>query len=901
MTLSAGSRLGPYEIVSPLGAGGMGEVYRARDTRLDRTVAIKVLPEHLSASLESRQRFEREARTISQLSHPHICALYDFGRDGEIEYLVMEYLEGQTLTDRLVNGPFALDRTLRCGMEIADALDKAHRQGIVHRDLKPGNVMLIRSGVKLLDFGLAKAMEPATSPAGMTALPTRTDLTQEGTILGTLQYMAPEQLEEKDADARTDIFALGATLYEMATGKRAFTGSTKASLISAILRDHPPPISQIQPMSPPALDRLVRTCLAKDPEDRWQSAADIRRELQWIAEDSAAGVTGSAIVPSKRRHRERLAWTAFGFATAAALILLGFLFLDRKTGSDPVFQSSILAPEQAEFAFQASPPAVSPDGRRIAFAAGPPNARPRLWVRSFEVSVAQPLPGTEGGSCPFWSPDSRFLGFFADGKLKKMDVTGGTPQILADAPGFSHGGTWSREGVILFSSSTYGPLHRVPESGGASSAVTRLDEERGGVGHHWPVFLPDGRHFLYMRFLGRSGSNQDSAYGLYLGSLDSTDEKELLGVRANVAYAPASDGSSVGHLLYLRGRTLVARPFDTRRLEFTGEAVPIAEQVKIFGASSTAVFAVSANGVLVYQSGTHAVTSDLRWFDRSGKHLGSLGEPADLGHPRISHDGRRVVFVVTDRQSPDTDLWLYDFERRAKTRLTFGPAVNIMPVWSPDDSRIVFASNREGTHQLYQRLTSGAGQDELVLGSKTSFWFPTDWSPDGHIAIQSREVNSKGSLDVGVVSVADVKATTLLGTPFDERTAQFSPDGRWLAYASDESGEFEIYVQPFPGLGQKWQISTGGGRVPRWRRDGKEIFFLKFPEKTLMAAEVQAGSTFSVGEPKALFQTQVRGTDFGTHYDVSPDGSRFLINTLVDDGMVEALTVVQNWTVALKK
>jgi Tol biopolymer transport system component len=709
--------------------------------------------------------------------------------------------------------------------------------------------------------------------------------------------MAPEQLEEKDMDARTDIFALGATLYEMTTGKKAFTGSTQASLISAILRDDPPPISQIQPMSPPALDRLVKTCLAKNPEERWQSAADIRRELQWIAEDSAA-VAGPANAASKRRHRERLAWTAFALVTAAALILLGSLYLRPKSESGLLFQSLILAPEQAQFAFQGSPPAVSPDGRRMAFAAGPPNALRRLWVRSFDASVAQPLPGTEGGSCPFWSPDSRFLGFFADGKLKRMAVTGSTPQVLADAPG-GRGGTWSREGVILFG--TYGPLQRVPESGGASAPVTRLDEGPGwGVGHYWPVFLPDGRHFLYQRYLGPSGGNQDSTFGLYLGSLDSQDEKELLRLRANVAYAPASDGSSVGHLLYLQARALVARPFDARRLEFTGEAVPIAEQVKVFGSSSTAVFSVSANGVLVYQSGTDAVTTDLRWFDRSGKHLESLGEPADYDHPRISHDGRRVVFVVTDRQSIDTDLWLYDFERRARTRLTFGPAVNIMPVWSPDDSRIVFASNREGTHQLYQRLTSGAGQDELVLGSKTSFRWPTDWSPDGHIAIQSREAKKHG-LDVGVVSVADWKATTLLGTPFDERTAQFSPDGRWLAYASDESGESEIYVQPFPGLGQKWQISTGGGAVPRWRRDGKEIFFLKFPEKTLMAVEVKAGSTFSVGEPKALFQTQIRRSDFGTQYDVSLDGSRFLINTLVDDGMMEALTVVQNWTVRLKK
>jgi serine/threonine protein kinase/Tol biopolymer transport system component len=895
MTLSAGSRLGPYEIVSALGAGGMGEVYRARDTRLERTVAIKVLPEHLSASPESRQRFEREARTISRLSHPHICALYDIGRHDDIEYLVMEYLEGQTLADRLAKGRLTLEQTLTCGMEIADALDKAHRQGIVHRDLKPGNAMLTRSGVKLLDFGLAKAMEPATPTAGLTALPTREALTQEGTILGTTQYMSPEQLEGKDADARTDIFALGATLYEMATGKKAFTGSTQASLISAILRDDPPPISQIQPMSPPALDRVVKTCLAKDPEDRWQSAADIRRELQWIAEGSAAGVAAPLRVASKRRNRERLAWTAFALATAAALAL-GSLELRRAPESGPVFRTSILPPEKTQFSFQGSPPALSPDGRRIAFQAGPPNARGQLWVRSFEAPDAQPLPGTEGGSCPFWSPDSRFLGFFADGKLKRIDVTGGTPQMLADAPGRG-GGTWGREGVILFT--TNGPLHRVPESGGASSPVTRLDEERGEFAHFWPVFLPDGRHFLYLRFFGRSGSRSEP-YGLYLGSLDSKDEKELSYVGSNVAYAPAADGSSTGYLLYVQARVLVARPFDSRRLEFTGEAFPVAEQVRLFGAGRDAVFSVSANGVLVFQSGGEVEPSELSWFDRSGKRLESLGIPGDYNHPRISHDGRRVVFVVRDTQSADTDLWLYEFARHAKTRFTFGPAVNIFPVWSPDDSRIVFASNRQGPHALYQRLTSGAGEDELVLGSRTTYRWPTDWSPDGHIAFQSRDM-PKFSVDVGFVSAADRKATILLGTLFDEWSPQFSPDGRWLAYASKESGEFEIYVQPFPGLGQKWQVSTGGGNFPRWRRDGKEIFFIKFPEKTLMVAEVKPGSTFAVGAPKALFQTQIKRSDFGTQYDVSPDGSRFLISTLVDEGITEALTVVQNWTAERKK
>jgi serine/threonine protein kinase len=875
----------------------MGEVYRARDTRLERTVAVKVLPAHLSQSEEVRQRFEREAKTISQLSHPHICALYDVGNQDGTEYLVMEYLEGETMAERLVKGALPLEQTLRYGTEIADALDKAHRQGIVHRDLKPGNVMLTKSGVKLLDFGLAKAVAPVGPQSGLTSLPTMAggqNLTQEGTILGTFQYMAPEQLEGKEADARTDIFAFGATLYEIATGKKAFSGATQASLISSILRDDPQPISQVQPMTPPALDRVVKTCLAKDPEERWQSAADIKRELLWVAEGSHA-----ESAPRRRRvgGRERLAWTAFALAAAAALIV-GFLQLRRKPESGRVFRSSILPPEKTQFAFQSSPPAVSPDGRRLVFGAGPPNARGTLWILSFEAIEAQPLPGTEGGYGPFWSPDSRFLGFFADGKLKKIDVSGGTPLTLVDAP-TPRGGTWSRDGVILFSPS-YGPLYRVPDSGGAASPVTRVDEDHGDIGHSWPIFLPDGRHFLYMRYLGYS-ADRANPQGLILGSLDSKDEKEILRVRANVAYAPSSDGSFAGHLLYLQGRVLVARPFDSRRLEFTGEAFPIAEQVQLFGAASIGVISASASGLLVYRNGDEGELSELVWFDRAGKRLESVGEPAKYNHPRISHDRRRLAVVVVEPKSADTDLWLYDLARHAKTRFTFGPAVNLFPVWSPDDSRIVFASNRRFMHDLYLRATSGSGGDELFLDSKTSFRWPTDWSPDGHIAFQSRDTKAKTAVDVGFVSVADRKAVTLLGTSFDERSPQFSPDGRWLTYASNESGRFEIYVQPFPGPGQKWQVSIGGGAYPRWRQDGKEIFFIKFPEKTLMAAEVMPGSTFEAGAPKALFQTQIKSVDFGTQYDVSPDSSRFLINTLVDEGKSEPLTVVQNWTAGLKK
>ncbi len=909
MTLIAGTKLGPYEIQSPLGAGGMGEVYRARDTRLDRAVAIKVLPSAMSSSPEVRQRFEREAKTISQLSHPHICALYDVGREGETEYLVMELLEGETLTERLAKGALPLEQTLRYGQEIADALDKAHRQGIVHRDLKPGNVMLTKSGVKLLDFGLAKTFERPLDAAGreqaaagqhpmakysLTALPTVQGLTQEGTILGTFQYMAPEQLEGRDANARTDIFALGATLYEMATGRKAFSGNSQASLISAILRDEPQSISQVQPTTPPSLDRVVRGCLAKDPEDRWQSAGDVGKQLKGIAEGSEAGLPVPHVLP--RKGRERLALLAFAAAASAALVL-GFLLLRQRPAPQARFEASILPPEKNQFVFRGSPPAVSPDGRRIAFTAESTEGVTRLWVRPFASASAQALPGTEGATRPFWSPDSRSIGFFAGGKLKRVEASGGPPQTLAAAPS-GRGGTWSRDGVILFVPAFQDPVYRVSASGGGAAAVTSLGPGRGEYQHVWPVFLPDGRHFLYVGFLGAE-ARPDSINGLYVGSLDSKEVKLLQSGRGNAAYSPSSSLSR-GHLLFMRGSTLLARPFDSGRLEFTGEAAPVAENVLYFGAQGSGTFSVSDNGLLAYQTGAQGDPSRLQWFDRTGKAIESIGQVAAHTHPRISRDGRRVVSALLDGQTALLDLWLYDLPRRVSTRFTFEPAVNLFPVWSPDGGRIAFASNRKGRHNIYQRATSGSGDDELLLPPAATFRFPTDWSPDGGlIAFQANSAQANTGLDLWIFSFTDRKERPFLATPFQEWSPQFSPDGRWIAYTSDESGRPEVYVRPFQGSSGKWQVSNGGGSYPRWRRDGREVFYIA-PDKTLMTVEVQAGSAFEIGAPKPLFRTQIRSTDAGSQYDVSADGQRFLINTIVPEEQ-SAITVVQNWTAGLKK
>ena len=884
--LAPGSMLGPYEIVDALGAGGMGEVYRARDTRLGREVAVKVMPPSLSSAPQALQRFEREAKTISQLSHPHICALYDVGHEGETEYLVLEYLEGETLSDRLGKGVLPIDQVLRYGCEIADALDKAHRQGIVHRDLKPGNVMMTKSGVKLLDFGLAKAVAPA-APQQLTSFPTA--LTQEGTILGTFQYMAPEQLEGREADARTDIFAFGCVLYEMATGHKAFSGKSQASLISSIMSSEPAAISTLVPIAPPAFDRVVRTCLAKDPDDRWQSAGDVAKELKWVAEGSREEIAARRPAP----RRQRLAWGAFAVAALAALVL-GVLVARQRPEAPRLFRSSILPPENTRFDFRSSPMAVSPDGQQIAFVAQPAEGARQLWLRAFDALEARPLVGTEGANRPFWSPDSRFLGFFAGGKLKKIAVSGGSPQTLCEAPS-GRGGTWNRDGVILFVPSTGERVYRVADSGGTASPVTRIDESGGEVGHTWPFFLPDGRHFLFVSYAARAPRLEDAS-SVFLASLDSNERRLLFHARSNVAYVPMSPAASHGHLLFWQSGALLARPFDAKRLRLTGEAFPVAEQVRFVGASGTAIFSASETGVLAYQSSPHGELSQLLWFDRSGKELESVGPAADYFHPRLSHDGRRIAVAIIDPQTANSDIWVYDLGRRVSTRLTFGPGVNIFPVWSPDDERIVFDSNRKGFHNLYQRAVSGTGQDELLLSSATHK-FPTDWSAvTGLIAF----FTTLPAADIWTLSVADRKATPFLATPFQEGSPQFSPDGRWLAYGSTESGTPEVFVQTFPASGGKWQISTAGGFYPRWRRDGKELYYVA-PDGELMAVEVAPGSGFAAGKPKPLFRTRIKVFDIGFQYDVSPDGSRFLINTLDENAATSSITVVQNWTAELRK
>jgi eukaryotic-like serine/threonine-protein kinase len=882
-----GQRIGPYQLASKIGAGGMGEVYKARDTRLDRSVAIKVLSAHIADDPHARERFQREARAVAALNHPHICTLHDVGSQDPstgsgqaMDFLVMEYVDGETLAERLAKRPLPIDQSLQYAIQIADALDKAHRQGITHRDLKPGNVMLTTVGTKLLDFGLAK-LRPAVggvvgTSAGSNVSPS---LTGRGTILGTLQYMAPEQLEGKPADARTDIFAFGALLYEMLTGKKAFEGTSQASLISAILSSDPPPIAVLQPLSPPALDRVVKKCLAKDPDERWQSAHDLMSELTWIAESGLQTAVAAPRVDAQLRSRART--QSYGWITAAVFLLTTFalagaLYLRRAPVDTRVYRSTFVPP--TNFADTPLPStnllALSPDGRHLAFVAPDANGRQVLWVRALADLAAQPLAGTESAGGPFWSPDSRYIAFSAAGKLRKIDRSGGPVISLCDTNTTSPG-SWGRGDVILFTRDGNG-LSRVTAAGGTPTLATTLDTTGGERRHEYPFFLPDGRHFLY-------AAAGDPTSGVYVGSLDSPERIRLLDSFANAQYAS-------GFLVFPRAGALMAQPFDATRLALSGEAMPVAENaafpLSVPPTAALAAFVVSNTGVLVYQPSR---MSRFVWFDRAGKQIGILGDPARyVSGVHLSPDGSQASVVVTD--SPETaNVWLFDVARGVRTPLTVSGFVSAS-IWSPDGSRVAFASHVD----LYQRLSTGEGPEELLLATDIRK-MPESWSPDGRFLIYATTESTNRDLWV-LPLFGDRKPYRFIESPFIELAGQFSPDGHWLAYNSNESGESEVYVVPFPGPGGKVRISTVRGDNARWRRDGKEIFYLA--GNTLMAAAVTAkGSRFEVGAVQRLFEVPM--VDGYWPYDVSHDGQRFLVNTL--DGAVAPLTIVVNWPAGLKK
>jgi Tol biopolymer transport system component len=886
MALTSGTKLGPYEIKEPIGAGGMGEVYLARDSRLDRTVAIKVLPEHLSASPEVRARFEREARAASSLNHPNICVLFDVGHQGGVDFLVMEHLEGETLAARLDRGPLPTDELIRIARQIADALDKAHKQGLVHRDLKPGNVMLTKAGAKLLDFGLARSTGLAPDPGSVSRSPTMSrPLTAEGTIVGTYQYMAPEVLEGREADARSDIFAFGAMLFEMATGKRAFEGKSQASVIAAILEREPPPISTIQPLAPPGLDRLIKTCLAKDPDQRRQSMHDVLLDLQWIAEGgSQAGVP--AAVAARRKGTARLAW---GIAGAAAIAALAFAvgYFARRPQTPPIMRFTITTPTSSG---DVGSPKVSPDGQYIAFTGTDSSGVLSVWLRPMDALVARPIPGTEGALRPFWSPDSKYIAFFANGKLKKIAVSGGPAQTLCEFPGGADG-SWGRGGVILFDAGPRDSVGRVSEAGGVPSQATVLDHAHGEIGTAWPCFLPDGKHFLYLGLTQRGDSSI-----LKVGSLDSKETKVLAtGPFSRVEYVPQ------GYVVFARERALMARPFDTRKLVFIGDMFPIADEVFETG-NQNADFSLSRTGLMAFRSAVEAGKIRIVWMDRTGKERGTVGDPAPYGMVRLSPDEKRIAAAIGNSYR-DMDVWILDPARGTSSRLTFDPASDLWPIWSPDGSRILFTSDRgpQGKYSIFEKPSNGVGQDSMVYRDPNFGVGPVDWSRDGRYVALEVSGTANG-WDVWVLPrFGDRKPIPFLHSQFSEFDARFSPDAKWVMYSSNESGRREVYVQAFPGPGGKYQISTQGGRSAKWREDGREILFLSL-DGDLMSVDVAPGPDFQPGVPKKLFHGVPPARDpGGLDWAVSRDGQRFLFMKQTDTGAVPTMTVVVNWDAGLKR
>jgi serine/threonine protein kinase/Tol biopolymer transport system component len=889
-----GRRMGSYQILSLLGAGGMGEVYRANDSKLGRDVAIKILPAVFVYDPERLARFQREARILASLNHPHIATIHGLEQCDGVHYLVMELVAGQTLAERIRAGRVAVEETLRICCQIAEALEAAHEKGVIHRDLKPANVKVTPEGrVKVLDFGLAKAFadDGGQDFSNLPTLPTMG--TEDGRVLGTPAYMSPEQARGKPVDKRTDIWAFGCVLYELLTARQAFPGETLSDTIAAVL-DSEPNWQSLPLTTPSKIRDLLRRSLQKERDRRLRDIGDARIEIEdALAVPKDAGPTQAGVPltdAAQRKSRERLAWAIGAIAIVIAALALGAFAYFRNVPQDAqTIRFFVSPPETWTLTRQLgltgaspNPLAVSPDGHRIALVATSADGRTLLWVRSLDTLNAHPLAGTEGAARPFWSPDSRLLGFFAGGKLKKIDVSGGPPLTLCDAPD-DRGGTWSQDGVIVFAPRPDSALQKVSDSGGTPIATTVLAP---GEVHRGPVFLPDGRHFLYR-------AKMDRGTGLiYIASLDSTDRKLLLNVDSGTYVY------TQGHLLFLRGTTLMAQPFDARRLVLAGDAFPIAEQIQVQNATGPGfgLFSASSSGVLAYQTGAGTTATQLVWFDRTGKQIGTLGDSATYADLELAPDEKRASISISDGQQ--RDIWAYDVARGLRTRITFDPADELSSVWSPDGSRLVFNSRRKGHLDLYQKASSGAGTEEVLLADNRDK-SPQSWSPDGQFILYTSSGSPTGD-DLFVLPLSgDRKPVPFLQTPFNEYDGQFSPDGRWVAYGSDESGKDEVYVAPFPGPGGKWQISTAVGTFPRWRRDGTEIFYLA-PDNKVMAAAVNGkGSSFEVGAVKPLFEARALDPTRNS-FAVSADGQRFLINT--DPQTTSApITVVLNWAAGLKK
>ena len=895
MALPTGTRLGAYEIVSLLGAGGMGEVYRAKDTRLDRTVAIKVLPSHLSADPELKQRMEREARAISALQHANICTLHDIGAQDGIDFMVMEYLDGQTLGARLERGALPLEQVLKVGAEVALALDKAHRQGIVHRDLKPANIMLTKAGAKLMDFGLAKPklsvtsqaagpFTPSTPTMNLASLTSATSpLTQKGSIVGTFQYMAPEVLQGAEADARSDLFSFGCVLYEMVTGRHAFEGKSQLSVFTAILEKEPEPISVIRPTTPPMLDRVIRACLAKDPADRIQTAHDVVMNLRWAA-DAAPGDTK----PWPQFNR---VWTT-GFAALllALAALVGFLGNRwAKSSNAPVSLHSEIPPPD-KFLLDATGdaggmPVLSPQGDKLAFVAHSSESK-LLWVRSLNSDVAQPLEGTSGAAHPFWSPNGHYIGFFAGGKLMKIPAAGGPVATLADAPN-PRGGAWSTNDVIVFAGNYMSELTKVTAQGGSAEPATVLDRTKHST-HRWPWFLPDGKHFLFLATNHTGGHPEQN--GIYFGSLDNKETRLIVTTESSAQYAS-------GYLLYRENTALVTQPFDPQSGNLSGAAIPLLNNLRDDVGVWRSIFSVSQNGLMTYQIGSaSAVKSQLMWFDRDGKSVPEC-DPEEKGiiDVRISPDNKKAAFAGT------TAIWTCDLERNTKTRVTFDDQLLSEPAWSPDGKTLIFAAQTArggGNFEIRSKAADGSGPEKTVIPVQTAYHYPA-WSPDGKYVTYLWGDGEK-QVSLWIVSVTgESKPVAIIQPPSAQSNIthyRVSPDGRWVAYSSDESGQWEVYLTTFPEGKGKWKVSANGGIFSAW--SANELFYRNSTDDFFACTISVNGSEVVVGKPQHLFHAGTPG--IGVPFDVSLDGKRLLVNH-ADAEMQAPLHLVTNWPAELKK
>lgn len=876
--LSPGTRLGPYEIRQVIGSGGMGTVYKARDTRLDRDVAIKI------SSAQFSKRFEREARAVAALNHPNICTLYDVGPN----YLVMELVEGKPLA-----GPMPIADATRLGNQVAAALDAAHRKGIVHRDLKPQNILATKSGVKLLDFGLAK-FERSPTPNQTQTQP----ITKKHTLLGTLQYMAPEQLEGKDADTRSDIFALGLVLYEMLCGKPAFDAPSEARLMAAILHQELPSINA------GPLDRVIRRCLKKDPEERWQNVRDVLIELQ---EASTEAPKTSPTLLS--RWRGRLIWGMGTVVMATVLAVIAVVRSRDRAQPLPNLRFSIFPPDGVRFGGVRSegPPMISPDGTLIAFCGTDSNGKNRIWIRRMDGLASQPLEGTEDANYPFWSPDSHYLGFFADGILKKVALDGGPTTSLGPAQAL--GGAWTQmgggAGFILFTPSGADGLARISASGGNPVQITKIVSARGETGHYQPQFLPDGQHFLFLATHDED-ERADVCVGDLQGKPDQKNTRRLMSGEAKVWWAPP------GHLLFLRDNNLMAQAFDASTVELNGDPFLVAKNVGKGFNRWTSDFSVSSNGVLVWRSGFDA-RRHLAWFDRSGRQIGGFEQRERYWSASLSPGGKQIAMIGPELAVPSGTLgaaspegsrvWVWDLARGSALPLTSGEGFDVAPVWSAFDDRIAFGRRAGSDYGLYALDTRGTGPEELLLKT-TRLSFPSSWSSDGNfILFLQKTSNSESSVMVLPLSGKRQPFPLGIRSPLPLPGAvQFSPDGRWIAYTSAETGHYEVYLRPFDArhptsISGSWRVSTGIAYLPRWRRDGKEIFYSS--RSGMMAVTVQTSPKLALGNPVNLFKIFDEDVNRFS-YDVSPDGQKFLISHLPEDNN-RPINVALNWTAGLKR